>query len=123
MVNYNDILKFKEETNCSSIMLARSAQYNPSIFCKNGIKKSDDVIKSYLKYAVDYDNCFPNTKYCIQSMLRDLLDTPRGKLFLETQNLEQIWFVYSYHKNVFKYFRYVSFLLCSKFDISVNYGI
>lgn len=89
-------------------MLARSAQYNPSIFCKNGTKNLDDVIKSYLKYAVDYDNCFPNTKYCIQSMLRDLLDTPRGKLFLETQNLEQIWFVYSYHKNIFMcYFYYV----------------
>lgn len=87
---YEDILKFKEVTKCSSIMVARAAQFNASIFRKNKLPL-DDVIKAYLRYAIKYDNLFPNTKYCVQSMLRDLQETPRGKLFLETQNLLQIW--------------------------------
>jgi tRNA-dihydrouridine synthase 2 len=72
-------------------MIARAAQCNASIFRKEGKLQLDDVIEAYLKYAVHYDNCFPNTKYCVQSMLGTLQDTPRGKTFLETQNLEQIW--------------------------------
>ncbi len=88
---YEDILEFREETGCCGVMVARAAQYNPSVFRKSGILPLDDVIKAYLRYAIDYDNCFPNTKYCVQSMLRDLQDTPRGKRFLETQNLQQIW--------------------------------
>lgn len=93
---YEDILKFKRESGCTSVMIARAAQYNPSIFRVGGKLLLDEVIKAYLKYAVLYDNCFPNTKYCIQSMLRDLQDSPRGKTFLETQNLEQIWLVCVY---------------------------
>lgn len=54
----------------------------------------DDVIKSYLKLAVDFDNSPSNTKYCVQNILRELQETPLGKRFLNTQTLEQIWLVY-----------------------------
>lgn len=74
-------------------MLARTAEWNCSVFRKEGKLPLDDVIKAYLRYAVDYDNSPSNTKYCVQNMLRDLQDTPRGRLFLETQTLYQIWFV------------------------------
>lgn len=72
-------------------MIARAAQYNCSIFNKKPKLSLDEIIIRYLKYAVDYNNCFSNTKYCVQSMLRELQDTPRGKLFLESNTLEQIW--------------------------------
>ncbi|XP_046736770.1 tRNA-dihydrouridine(20) synthase [NAD(P)+]-like [Diprion similis] len=87
---YSDILKFKEETGCSSVMLARAAEWNCSIFRKEGILPIEDVIRSYLKYAVDYDNAPSNTKYCIQNILRELQETPKGKTFLEAQTLQQI---------------------------------
>lgn len=29
---YKDIEKYRQETGCSSVMLARAAQWNPSIF-------------------------------------------------------------------------------------------
>lgn len=51
----------------------------------------DTVIEEYLKLAVDYDNSPANTKYCVQNILRELQETPRGKQFLECQTLEQIW--------------------------------
>ncbi|KAJ8936738.1 hypothetical protein NQ314_012185 [Rhamnusium bicolor] len=87
---YSDILKFKEECGSSSVMIARAAETNCSIFRRHGMKDLENVIKDYLKYAVDYDNSPSNTKYCVQNMLRELQETPRGKKFLECQTLEQI---------------------------------
>ncbi|XP_067007933.2 tRNA-dihydrouridine(20) synthase [NAD(P)+]-like [Anabrus simplex] len=87
---YEDIARFRGETGCSSVMLARAAEWNCSIFRPEGKLPLDDVIKAYLKYAVDYDNAPANTKYCVQNMLRELQETPRGKKFLESQTLEQI---------------------------------
>jgi tRNA-dihydrouridine synthase 2 len=89
---YEDIAKFREETGCSSVMLARAAQWNCSIFRPEGLLPLDDVIAAYLCYAVDYDNAPANSKYCVQNMLRELQETPRGKKFLEAQTLQQMWY-------------------------------
>lgn len=51
----------------------------------------DDVITEYLKLCIEFDSS-PNTaKYCVQMMLRELQETPRGKRFLECQTLDEIW--------------------------------
>lgn len=76
-------------------MVARAAEGNCSIFCPDGLKDLDEVIVAYLKLAVDYDNSPSNTKYCVQNMLKELQETPRGKRFLECQTLEQIWLVFT----------------------------
>lgn len=80
-------------TGCTSVMLARAAEWNCSIFRKDGMLPMDTVIKEYLKLAVDYDNSPSNSKYCIQNILRELQETPRGRKFLECQTLEQIWYI------------------------------
>jgi len=72
-------------------MLARAAEWNCSVFRKEGLLPMEDVIKAYLKYAVDYDNSPSNTKYCVQNILRELQDSPLGRKFLDAQTLEQIW--------------------------------
>lgn len=72
-------------------MIARTAEGNCSIFRQEGLKDLDEVIIDYLKLAIDYDSSPSNTKYCIQNMLKELQETPRGKRFLECQTLEQIW--------------------------------
>ncbi|XP_063529174.1 tRNA-dihydrouridine(20) synthase [NAD(P)+]-like [Cydia strobilella] len=87
---HSDIYKFKELTGCNSVMLARAAEWNCSIFRKEGLLPMDTVIKEYLKLAVDYDNSPSNTKYNVQNILRELQETPRGRQFLECQTLEQI---------------------------------
>ncbi|KAK6619161.1 hypothetical protein RUM44_003543 [Polyplax serrata] len=92
--SYNDIVKFREETGCSSVMLARAAEWNCSIFSKNGKVGIETIIKEYLKYAIDYDNAPANTKYCIQNILKELQETPMGKKFLEAQTMEQISLVW-----------------------------
>lgn len=50
----------------------------------------DDVICELLKLCIDYDNSPTNSKYCVQMMLRELQETPRGKRFLECQTLEDV---------------------------------
>jgi tRNA-dihydrouridine synthase 2 len=67
---YTDILNFKELCGSDAVMVARAAQWNCSIFRKEGKLPIHDVIKDYLKLCVDYENSLHNTKYCIQNMLR-----------------------------------------------------
>lgn len=61
--SFEDIEKFKRLTSSSSVMIAREAQWNLSIFRKEGMYPMDRVIKDYLKYAVDYANSYQNTKF------------------------------------------------------------
>lgn len=105
---HSDIFRFKEETGCSSVMLARAAEWNCSIFRKDGLLPMENVIKSYLKYAVDCDNSPSNTKYCVQNILRELQESPLGRKFLDSQTLEQIcevWGLGDYCRSKNKEFR------------------
>ncbi|KYM94681.1 PREDICTED: tRNA-dihydrouridine(20) synthase [NAD(P)+]-like [Cyphomyrmex costatus] len=87
---HSDIFRFKKETGCSSVMLARAAEWNCSIFRKENSLPMETVIKSYLKHAINCDNSPSNTKYCIQNILRELQESPLGRRFLNAQTLEQI---------------------------------
>ncbi|XP_014247749.1 tRNA-dihydrouridine(20) synthase [NAD(P)+]-like [Cimex lectularius] len=100
---YEDINKFKKDTGCSSVMLARAAEWNVSIFDKNGKLQIDKIIVKYLKLAITYDNSPSNTKYCIQNMLRELQETELGKKFLEAQTLQQmsvLWSLEEFYKEM-----------------------
>lgn len=90
---FEDISEFKKVTGCSSVMIARTAEKNCSIFNHNGKLELSTLIKDYLHHAVDYDNVAPNTKYCIQNMLRNIQETEKGRNFLESTSLQQIWLV------------------------------
>lgn len=88
--------RFRDDCGASSVMIARAAQWNPSIFMRSAeLVPLDDVIRTFLKISVDYDNNHTNTKYCIQIMLRELQETPRGKQFLECQTLEEMCAIWS----------------------------
>ena len=47
--SYEDIETFRCATKASSVMIARSAQLNCSIFRKDGLLPMEQVIKDYLK--------------------------------------------------------------------------
>ncbi|XP_017871372.1 PREDICTED: tRNA-dihydrouridine(20) synthase [NAD(P)+]-like [Drosophila arizonae] len=90
MHTYEDLHKFQELCGADSVMVARAAQLNVSIFRKQGMLPIDEVICKYLRLCVDYDNAPHNSKYCVQSILKELQETPRGKRFLQCQTLQQI---------------------------------
>lgn len=64
---YSDIVKFKELTKASSVMIARAALRNPSIFNSEVVesKPIDSVISEFIKLSVKYDNSIANTKYLL----------------------------------------------------------
>ncbi|XP_077982851.1 tRNA-dihydrouridine(20) synthase [NAD(P)+]-like [Glandiceps talaboti] len=88
--SYEDIEKFRKLTGTSSVMIAREAQWNPSIFRKEGMLPEDEVCKAYLKYAIDYDNPFPNNKYCLQQIMHEKMETPKGQALLHSECYEDI---------------------------------
>ncbi|KAM3870216.1 tRNA-dihydrouridine(20) synthase [NAD(P)+]-like [Diretmus argenteus] len=80
-----DIQEFRKTTGASSVMLARAAMWNPSVFRSQGLLPVEEVMEGYLKYAVRYDNNAFNTKYCLCQMLRDKVESPLGKLVQAAQ--------------------------------------
>ncbi|KAJ0041601.1 hypothetical protein NL108_012372 [Boleophthalmus pectinirostris] len=82
---YTDIEEFRKASGASSVMLARAAMWNPSVFSPKGLLPVETVMEEYLKYAIRYDNHAFNTKYCLCQMLRDKVETPQGKLVQAAQ--------------------------------------
>lgn len=48
---YADIETFQKATAASSVMIARAAMWNPSIFRKEGFCPLKDVMQDYIKYV------------------------------------------------------------------------
>ncbi|XP_074864638.1 tRNA-dihydrouridine(20) synthase [NAD(P)+]-like isoform X3 [Carettochelys insculpta] len=88
---YTDIEAFQQATGASSVMIARAAMWNPSIFRRDGLCPLKEVMQEYIKYAVRYDNHYTNTKYCLCQMLREQLETTQGKKLHAAQSIQEIW--------------------------------
>ncbi|XP_046400551.1 tRNA-dihydrouridine(20) synthase [NAD(P)+]-like [Ischnura elegans] len=105
---HDDIERFRVACGAASVMVARAAQKDCTIFRRDVEQVSqverkgapvdvgerwkalEPLIKDYLYYCVRYASPAPNVKYCIQAMLKDLQESPLGKKFLEAQTLVQI---------------------------------
>ncbi|KAJ7312016.1 hypothetical protein JRQ81_006345 [Phrynocephalus forsythii] len=87
---YPDIEAFREATMASSVMIARAAMWNPSVFRREGPLPLKDVVQEYIKYSVRYDNHYTNTKYCLCQMLREQLENAQGKRLHAAQSLQEI---------------------------------
>lgn len=48
---YSDIETFRKATGASSVMLARAAMWNASVFSSNGPLLLEKVMEDYLKYV------------------------------------------------------------------------
>ncbi|KAE8225989.1 hypothetical protein CF319_g1361 [Tilletia indica] len=61
-----DETRFLELTGATSIMIARGAELNPSVFRRQGKLSVPDIIApQYARYAMFFDNTWGNTKYCM----------------------------------------------------------
>lgn len=110
--NFADVQKFKEDCGAASVMVARAAQENVSVFRKEGVswpKKIEieidelilgeipmhDLIVEYLRLCVEFNHPWDNVKYSLRCMLRPvgkLRKCPYGKAFEAATSLEEIWF-------------------------------
>ncbi|XP_072871605.1 tRNA-dihydrouridine(20) synthase [NAD(P)+]-like isoform X2 [Chlorocebus sabaeus] len=48
---YSDIEDFRQATAASSVMVARAAMWNPSIFLKEGLRPLEEVMQKYIRYG------------------------------------------------------------------------
>ncbi|XP_005103788.2 tRNA-dihydrouridine(20) synthase [NAD(P)+]-like [Aplysia californica] len=90
-----DMERFRERTGACSVMVARAAEWNCSVFRKQGPLSFLDVIKSYLRYAFQYDNNEMNTKYCVLQIIHDkMTELSEADKCLAAKSLEEfadIW--------------------------------
>ncbi|KAJ8398361.1 hypothetical protein AAFF_G00429310 [Aldrovandia affinis] len=88
--SHGDIQVFREAAGASSVMLARAAMWNPSVFRCQGLLSLESVMEAYIRYAVRYENHASNTKYCLCQMLRDRVESPLGKQLHAAQTSAEI---------------------------------
>ncbi|XP_013404465.1 tRNA-dihydrouridine(20) synthase [NAD(P)+]-like isoform X1 [Lingula anatina] len=87
---YEDIEWFRLETGADSVMIARTAEWNTSVFRKEGMLPTDEVIKAYLKIAIDYNNNMTNTKYTVQQYLHENLNSPVGEAVMQAELMRDL---------------------------------
>jgi len=74
----------------SSIMVARAAQWNPSVFRKDGPLPVYTCVRDYLSIAMNHDGRFENCKYCVMQMMHQKMDTPDGQKLLRCKTMEEM---------------------------------
>ena len=83
-------MSFWRETGASSVMIARAAEWNTSIFRKEGKLPIKEVVSRYLDHAIEYDYTFVMVKYCVQNILGSEQETPKGKQFLASSTMRDL---------------------------------
>merc|ERR1712129_252763 len=77
-------------TGCKSVMIARGAQWNVSVFDKqNKLQSLDKIIEEYIALSEEYDNIFANSKYVIVKMVcgkRWLCKSDVSDTFMKVKN-------------------------------------
>jgi len=89
------IKKFWKETGASSVMIARAAEWNPSVFSPDDKRATVmQVIDKYLDYAIHYDYTFVVCKYTTQQILGSLQASEMGERFLASATMRDLCAVF-----------------------------
>eukprot|EP00038_Savillea_parva_P015609 m.14523 g.14523 ORF g.14523 m.14523 type:complete len:511 (-) comp3160_c0_seq1:149-1681(-) len=91
---FADIHTFRESAGCCSVMVARAAQWNLSVFRPEGPLPLPEVCCEYLRQAVRYDNTWENSKYCLMSMMKNEQLTPTGQALRQAASMRQLFDVW-----------------------------
>ncbi|XP_042395208.1 tRNA-dihydrouridine(20) synthase [NAD(P)+]-like [Zingiber officinale] len=78
---YEDFERMKDATGASSVMIARGALWNASIFSAKGKLPWDAVKKEYVRKCILWDNDIKSTKYTVKEMIihHSCLELAEGK--------------------------------------------
>ena len=93
---YEGIRQFWRASGASSVMIARAAEWNPSVFRPGPPDNVMTVIEKYFKYAIEYDYPFNIVKYCLQQLLGSLQDSELGRNFLNSATMGDLCRVFGY---------------------------
>eukprot|EP00127_Corallochytrium_limacisporum_P003769 Clim_evm101s152 gene=Clim_evmTU101s152 len=77
ITNRSTAVAFQEECGAEGVLIARAAQWDPSVFRADGKTVNDVTLaQEYLKLAVMYDEELDNVKYSVLQILRKRLTEP-----------------------------------------------
>ncbi|TKW05618.1 hypothetical protein SEVIR_7G188000v4 [Setaria viridis] len=78
---YEDFKRVKDATGAASVMVARGAMWNASIFCAKGKTPYEDVKREYVRKSILWDNDVKSTKHTLKEMIMhySCLELPEGK--------------------------------------------
>ncbi|XP_051115424.1 uncharacterized protein LOC127240667 [Andrographis paniculata] len=89
---YEDFERLKVATGASSVMVARGALWNASIFSPKGKLLWDDVKKEYVQKCILWDNDLKSAKHTLKEMImhHSCLEFPEGKAVIKSETLADL---------------------------------
>lgn len=89
---YDDIQRIKAATGASSVMVARGALWNASIFSPHGKLPWEDVKREYVRKSILWDNDIKSTKHTLKEMIMHYsgLELPEGKAVIKSESLADL---------------------------------
>ncbi|XP_010254657.1 PREDICTED: tRNA-dihydrouridine(20) synthase [NAD(P)+]-like [Nelumbo nucifera] len=104
--NYKDFQHIRDATGATSVMVARGALWNASIFSPSGKLYWEDVKREYLRKSILWDNDVKSTKQTLKEMImhHSCLELPEGKAINKSETLADLAAYYGEEK----YFRFVN---------------
>ncbi|CAM6127752.1 unnamed protein product [Calypogeia fissa] len=93
---YADFERLRQSTGAASVMVARAACWNPSVFRKEGKLPYEDVKMEYLRKCILWDNDLKGTKHELKEMImyHASLESPEGKSLYKSKNLADLSVMY-----------------------------
>ncbi|XP_075654079.1 uncharacterized protein LOC142624399 [Castanea sativa] len=102
---YDDFRCVKDATGASSVMVARGALWNASIFSPKGKVSWEDVKRDYIRKSILWDNDIKSTKHTLKEMIMHYssLELPEGKAVIKSESLADLAQLYGEEK----YYKFV----------------
>ncbi|CAL0313029.1 unnamed protein product [Lupinus luteus] len=102
----DDIQHIKSTTGASSVMVARGALWNASIFSPEGKISYEDVKREYIRKCFFWDNDIKNTKYTLRDMIGHYssLELAEGKAVTKSESNADLAELYGQQE----YYQFVS---------------
>ncbi|XP_021631376.1 tRNA-dihydrouridine(20) synthase [NAD(P)+]-like isoform X1 [Manihot esculenta] len=90
--DYGDFARIKAATGASSVMVARGALWNASVFSPEGKVHWEEVKREYVRKSILWDNDIKSTKHTLKEMIMhySCLELPEGKGVIKSENLADI---------------------------------
>ncbi|CAL8155368.1 unnamed protein product [Prunus armeniaca] len=98
---YDDFQRIKVATGTSSVMVARGALWNASIFCPKGKLPWEEVKREYVRKSILWDNDIKSTKHTLKEMImhHSSLELPEGKAVIKSDSLVDLARLYGEEKS------------------------
>ncbi|XP_023003697.1 tRNA-dihydrouridine(20) synthase [NAD(P)+]-like isoform X2 [Cucurbita maxima] len=97
---YEDFHHIKVATGASSVMVARGALWNASIFSEDGKLPWEEVKREYVRKSILWDNDIKSTKHTLKEMIMhySCLELPEGKAVIKSDTLADLAKLYGEEK-------------------------